>query len=232
MEKFDYILDCISDTHNQHKNIVLPGGDFLIHAGDATMGGRLTELMPFLDWLAKQPYENKIFVPGNHDWACEEGPALVADECKRRDIFLLNDSGIKLEGINFWGSPVQPEFCDWAFNRKRGEEIRRHWDLIPEDTQVLITHGPPYNIKDATYHGEKVGCQDLFLKLMQTKTKLHVFGHIHEARGYQYWDERVFVNASSVDARYVLQKPGYVRVIKVENDFFVEPSHPNIPPEE
>tara|TARA_Y100000296_G_C5174834_1_gene259491 strand:- start:2061 stop:2591 length:531 start_codon:yes stop_codon:yes gene_type:complete len=56
----------------------------------------------------------------------------------------LNDSSITIDGIKFWGSPIQPWFHDWAFNRKRGNEIRKHWELIPTNTDVLLTHGPPF----------------------------------------------------------------------------------------
>lgn len=222
-------IDCISDTHTKHDKIKLPGGDILIHSGDCSFRGTLKEVIPFLDWFAEQDYSYLIFVPGNHDWIFEEDPWLMQEECKSRNIILLNDSSCEVEGIKIWGSPVQPWFHDWAFNRIRGEEISKHWQMIPEDTEILITHGPPYLILDDTNtagrgHGfsNPVGCEDLYKRIMQTTIKLHVFGHIHEGAGHKYLDGRTFVNASSLDGYYMYSQPGYTRVVKQENEYFVE----------
>jgi len=88
-----------------------------------------------------------------------------------------------IEGVKFYGSPWQPRFFDWAFNLDRGEEIKKKWDLIPMDTDVLITHGPPYGILDLTHEGEKVGCEELMKAVLRVQPKIHIFGHIHEAYG-------------------------------------------------
>ena len=120
------------------------------------------------------------------------------------NITYLNDSGVTIEGIKFWGSPVTPWFHNWAFNRV-GEEITKHWDLIPADTDVLITHGPPKGILDETVHGRlHVGCGHLLKKVLEIKPKVHVFGHIHEARGVHEEAGIKFINASCVDLRYEL----------------------------
>lgn len=222
-------IDLISDTHTQHDKIALPGGDFLICAGDISYQGTIKEIYTFLQWFAAQPYKHLILVPGNHDWGFEQAFGIFADECKRKNIILLNDSSVELEGIKIHGSPIQPEFCDWAFNRERGEEIRKHWDLIPEDTEILVTHGPPHGILDKTTRNEQVGCMDLYHKIIQTKVKLHVFGHIHEGFGHQYLDGRTYVNASSVDGRYIMRKPGYTSVVKSEGYYFVGPAETETP---
>jgi len=216
-------IDAISDTHNRHNHFTMPGGDILIHAGDATMGGRVSEVMGFLDWFAKQPYAHKIFVPGNHDWLFEENPTLCAEECKNRGIVLLNDSGIEIEGIKIWGSPVQPEFCDWAFNRN-DVEIVDHWDLIPADTEILITHGPAYERLDfIPQQNKSVGCPHLFNKIMQTKIKLNIFGHIHESRGYTYKDGKVWVNAAVLDGMYRPTSGNPRRIVKcADGEYYVE----------
>lgn len=224
MEKKELKIDLISDTHMQHDKIQLPGGDILIHAGDMSSSGTIKEIYPFLQWFAAQKYNHLILIPGNHDFGFEQAFGVFADECKRKHITLLNDSGVEVEGVKIWGSPIQPEFYDWAFNRKRGEEIRRHWDMIPDDTEILVTHGPPESILDRTYHGENVGCKDLYYKIIQTKIKLHVFGHIHEAAGYKYVDGRTYVNAASLDGRYRFNSPGYTRVTKVDDYYFVGPA--------
>lgn len=225
-------IDCLSDTHNRHKHFTMPGGDLLIHSGDASMGGNKSEILNFLDWYAQQPYGIKIYVPGNHDWICEEQPEFVKEEATKRGIFLLNDEALLVKdaynpdiNIKVWGSPVQPEFHNWAFNRTRGDEIAQHWALIPDDTEILITHGPPLHMRDWTYRGENVGCWDLehTIATRLRKLKLHVFGHIHEGAGYTYKDGKVYVNASALDGFYSPLRGKPIRVVKdVIGDYVVE----------
>lgn len=219
----ELIIDVISDPHTKHEGIKLPGGDILICAGDISFRGTIKEVMPFLEWFAAQKYQHLILIAGNHDWLFEQAHAIVEEECKRKHITLLNDSGTEIEGIKVYGSPVTPEFHAWAFNRERGEKIKKHWDAIPTDTELLITHGPPHKILDRTYHGEVVGCADLANKIEQTSVKLHVFGHIHEAAGHKYFNSRTYVNASSVDGRYILNNPGYTRVRRgIDGEYLVD----------
>lgn len=227
MEYKDLIIDAISDTHNRHKHFTLKGGDILIHSGDATGSGKLSETIAFLDWLGDQDYSHIIFVPGNHDWIFEQNPTLMAEECKSRGIILLNDSGVEIEGIKIWGSPIQPWFYDWAFNRQRGDEISKHWDLIPLDTEILVTHGPPYQILDYVpeRHGgmREVGCYDLRRIIEKSKIKLHVFGHIHYAAGYKYLDGRTYVNAAALDEQYCPTPRNPKRITKdIAGEYFVE----------
>jgi len=220
------IIDCISDTHCKHAKIKLPGGDILIHSGDATSRGDLSETLNFLDWFGDQDYSYRVLVPGNHDFIFEQNPALMADECKVRGIILLNDSGTAMAGLNVWGSAITPWFYDWAFNRQRGAEIKKHWDLIPNSTDILVTHGPPYRILDEVPNGggsyKHVGCEDLLTKICETTVKLHVFGHIHEGAGVKDFDGRTFVNASSLNGRYDFKTPGYRRIIKEESSYYEE----------
>ena len=212
-------IDLLSDTHNRHARCKCDGGDILIHAGDATGRGDEHEIIDFLDLFSQQPYKSLIMIPGNHDFGFEKKPDFFAKACKDRKIILLNDSGVTIENIKIWGSPVQPWFHDWAFNRKRGAEIKRHWDLIPEDTEVLITHGPPMGILDMTTFVDgspniPVGCQDLIDKLAKTQVKLHVFGHIHEARGVLYSGPRTYVNAAFLDRMYYPQAKRPIRATR------------------
>jgi Icc-related predicted phosphoesterase len=192
---------CISDTHTLHKNMKIPDGDLLIHAGDVSSRGKLEEIIQFNDWLGTLPHRHKVMIAGNHDFYFESNPPHAKSLIT--NAVYLNDSGIEIEGIKIWGSPVQPWFYDWAFNRQRGEDIRKHWDLIPTETDILITHGPPYGILDETARGELVGCEDL-LKVIQQRVKprLHVFGHIHEGYGKTEIGETIFVNAAMVNLQY------------------------------
>lgn len=190
----------ISDTHGQHESLDLPDGDLLIHAGDCTGRGSRSESVAFMNWFAKQPHQHKVFIAGNHDWYFE------SKEFKNFDIptgiHYLNDSMVLIEGFNIWGSPVQPEFFDWAFNRKRGSEIREHWDLIPQETDILITHGPVYGIHDRTVQGDSCGCKDLKETIDRVTPRLFVCGHIHEAYGIHKTPSTTFVNASVLNHRY------------------------------
>ncbi|TND08928.1 MAG: metallophosphoesterase [Bacteroidetes bacterium] len=193
---------CISDTHGLHREISLPPGDILLHAGDVSMGGKEKEIIPFLEWFAKQDYRHKIFISGNHDFFFEkESPEKIRSLIPPGVIY-LNDSGIEIEGVRIWGSPIQPWFMDWAFNRQRGAEIKKHWDLIPDNTDILVTHGPPAGMLDQVYTGLPVGCEDLMETVGRIKPKLHLFGHIHEAYGTIRQDDTLFVNASVLNRHY------------------------------
>ncbi|WP_308873929.1 metallophosphoesterase family protein [Thiothrix subterranea] len=137
-------LTFISDTHSLHDRLpAIDAGDVLIHCGDFTGRGTLDDTLNFAEFMAAQPFTHKIVIAGNHDWCFEDKRRKIAEHIlKEYGLIYLNDSGIEIDGVKFWGSPIQPEFCDWAFNRERGEAIRQHWDKIPADTDVLITHGP------------------------------------------------------------------------------------------
>jgi Icc-related predicted phosphoesterase len=193
---------CISDTHGQHQQLKLPIGDVLIHAGDISGRGRDYEIISFINWFSNQPHPNKIFIAGNHDFYFEKEKDETIRKLIPENIIYLNDSGITIDGINFWGSPITPWFYDWAFNRQRGADIRKHWEKIPENTDILITHGPPFGILDETTRGEKVGCKDILPFIENIKPKLYVFGHIHEAYGIKKIDEIIFVNASVLNEGY------------------------------
>ena len=91
---------------------------------------------------------------------------------------------------------------DWAFNLPRGPKIKKKWDLIPSDTDILITHGPPYSICDKTIHGNREGCVDLLNTVRQVEPKYHIFGHIHEAYGMIKEGKTTFMNVSIVNVRY------------------------------
>ncbi len=198
-------LTLISDTHGQHDQLLLKGGDMLIHAGDVCNRGIESEVVAFLNWFKIQNYKHKIFIAGNHDWFFERATVEQINEIIPKEVIYLNDSGVCIDGINIWGSPIQPTFFDWAFNRDRGKEIDKHWQLIPKNIDILITHGPPFGILDQTICGEAVGCEMLLEKVNEIEPKLHVFGHIHEGYGLIDKENTTFVNASVLDIRYNLR---------------------------
>lgn len=209
----------ISDTHTKHfdgwlnreldKLLEEYPEAVLVHCGDISSRGRQREVEDFVEWYEDLKFKNKLLIAGNHDFMFEDNPeeALRILGSKGKSITYLNDSGVEIDGIKFWGSPVTPRFFDWAFNRDA--DIQNHWNMIPHDTNVLITHGPPYGILDFTLRDRKpVGCHYLRKRLFDLRDlKVHSFGHIHEAFGQQIGDDEdfqgiQFVNASYLDLRY------------------------------
>lgn len=198
----------ISDTHGKHKGLELPKGDMIIHAGDVSRRGSRAEVIDFLNWYDGLDFKYKIFIAGNHDFYFENTEAVEIQRVIPETIHYLCDSGIELDGLMIWGSPIQPWFFDWAFNRQRGQEISKHWDIIPNETDILITHGPPFGILDKTYKGENVGCEELTKKVSKMNLKAHIFGHIHEAHGRLDKKNTEFLNASVLDLKYnLVNKP-------------------------
>ncbi|MEI5984893.1 metallophosphatase domain-containing protein [Sphingobacterium sp. PU5-4] len=195
----------VSDTHGKHRDLKIPDGDVFIHAGDVTRGGTKEQVVDFLEWFAEQTHTHKTFVAGNHDFFFEQADSDMISSVIPDGIIYLNDSSIEINGVKFWGSPITPWFNNWAFNRNRGSEIKKHWDLIPNDIDVLITHGPPFGILDETVYGNRTGCEDLLLRVEQVKPKFHIFGHIHEEYGTSTEAETTFVNASVLDDWYEMK---------------------------
>jgi 3',5'-cyclic AMP phosphodiesterase CpdA len=208
---------CISDTHNCNEQIEIPNGDILLHAGDATVRGTEHEVEEFLAWYSGLPHKHKIFVAGNHDWLYETNNHFARLMTANFNIKYLQDSFTVIEGLKIYGSPWQPRFFDWAFNLNRGEELAEKWKLIPLDTDILITHGPPNGILDEVerkYWTENTGCEEL-RKRVETlaefgKLKLHLFGHIHCGYGQDEKFGVKFINASNCDEEYNPTQPPIV----------------------
>ena len=179
----------MSDSHGSHLGLKVPDGDILVHCGDLCSHGGMADTIHFLNWFNTHPHRHKVFIAGNHDWIFEKDPGLMETVLKGYpDLIYLNDTSATIEGLKFHGSPVSPRFFNWAFNRDRGEDIKRHWDMIPQGIDVLITHGPAYGFCDEAYRvgyniTEKVGCQDLLDAIKRVKPSAHLSGHIHYSYG-------------------------------------------------
>jgi Icc-related predicted phosphoesterase len=204
----------ISDTHEQHGSIIVPEGDILVCAGDITINGRPAAVSEFNTWFAAQPHRYKLLIAGNHDFLFEKDNSYARSLISSGIIYLEN-SGCEIMGLKFWGSPVTPWFFDWAFNKQRGEEIRRFWDKIPLDTDVLVTHGPPLGILDKNTRGDETGCLDLRNALYKVRPRLHIFGHIHEGYGIAEQDGMILVNACQLDERYRLANEPLVVTLEI-----------------
>lgn len=200
----------ISDTHGLHSQLKLPEGDMLIHAGDVSLRGTKEQVEDFLNWFTKQPHPHKILIAGNHDFFFED---LSPEDLKHiipENIHYLNGQLLEINGLRIWGSPVTPiPNKRWAFNRDRGEDIQKQWDLIPENLDILIVHGPPHGILDQILNGDRVGCENLRETVFKLKPQLMTFGHIHEDRGIVDREGTIFVNASSVDRYRTKVHPPY-----------------------
>jgi Icc-related predicted phosphoesterase len=208
-------LTFISDTHTKHEKLngFLPGGDILLCAGDISSRGYKTELENFFKWFdGIDNYEHKIFIAGNHDFGFQDEPETIKGLLTGyKTIDYLQDEYLGIQDgdepeLKIWGSPWQPEFHNWAFNLPRGEKIKEKWDLIPDDVDILITHGPPFGKLDyVPYNNINVGCEELLLKVQQIKPKIHLFGHIHEGSGYVFDGNTHYINAAVLNGRYEFQ---------------------------
>lgn len=193
----------ISDTHNMYSNLKLPKADMLICCGDMLGSGSLGQLTMFNEWLIKQPFTYKIVIAGNHDWCFQNNKHSSRNILENKNIIYLQDESVTIDGINFYGSPQTPFFFDWAFNVQRGEAIKQYWDKIPNDTDVLITHGPPYGVLDVVpRNNEHVGCEELLLAVERVNPKYHLFGHIHNGYGRYQSEHTTFINASICTEEY------------------------------
>ena len=219
-------ITLISDTHNKHMEIGqdLPGGDLLIHAGDISSMGYKHEIQQFCKWFdSLSNYNSLVFIAGNHDFGFQKKPKETMEIVNSykwinylQDSFLLVGTNIdKL--VKIYGSPWQPEFHNWAFNLPRnGNELSDKWNMIPEDVDILVTHGPAFGYNDRVVGSyENLGCQLLTNRIKTIKPKIHVCGHIHTGRNIVFDDGTLYINASVLDERYqYTQKP-----ITIDFDF-------------
>jgi Icc-related predicted phosphoesterase len=198
----------ISDTHSLHRQLNIPDGDILLHAGDITDTGTQDQVEKFNHFLATLPHRHKIVIAGNHDFYFEQFPKEA--RALLTNCIYLQDEAVTIEDLRFYGSPWTPWFYDWAFNLQRGKPLREKWALIPSETQILITHGPPRGYGDLTNGGERTGCADLLDAVTRIKPWLHIYGHIHEGAGVYHHDATTLINASSCDFMYNPVNPAVV----------------------
>jgi Icc-related predicted phosphoesterase len=228
----------ISDTHTRQGQIPysdLPGGDLLIHAGDIMNSGyNKNDIFDFLHWYDSIPgYDKKVFIAGNHDRMFENDPEEVKEILKQYpNIIYLQDESYEIydletdKSIKLYGSPWQPEFYSWAFNLQRNSlQLSGKWEAIPDDTDILITHGPAWGSVDtvAGRPWDNLGCELLAERIQRFRPKIHVCGHIHSGYGVETIDGIHYINASVLDERYeYTQKPWNVEWDPESNILFVK----------
>ena len=180
----------LSDTHGFHNELQperFKDVDVVVHSGDCSnyydVIRNEQEVINFMNWYEQVPVKHKIYVAGNHDTSIERRRVTGADFAQRGITYLENAS-TTIDGVKFYGSPITPTFGQWAFMKAR-DKMHHVWQAVPEDTDVLVVHGPPKTIRDLSYdrHGQLEFCGDLSLykRCMQLKDhlKLVCFGHIH-----------------------------------------------------
>ena len=218
-------LVMISDTHNFHNKMIVPSGDVIIHAGDATGMGKEWEIRAFIEWYSKLDFDYKIFVPGNHEVVLEYNYEEWSQWFTDAGIDILNENLLTVNGMSqydwkeyeykIYGSPITPQFGNWSYMKARGAEIKKHWDRIPDCTDILVTHGPPHMILDGVprFNGyvDFCGCEELANRVLHLEPKIHVFGHIHEGAGTIKEGNTEYINASQVDGNYSLVHSPIVR---------------------
>ena len=171
----------ISDTHNRHRQLTnLPEADVIVHCGDFADNGTEEEVLDFLNWYIDLPYKYKIFVTGNHDLCLWDAKDI---EDLPENVFFLQDRGVTIEGVKFFGI---------AYNHSER--------LIPEGTDIVITHEPPIMILDESA-GIHWGNVPLFKRIMEVRPRYHLFGHAHESCGTLKQDI-IFSNGAILDDFY------------------------------
>lgn len=216
-------IACWSDPHQTHKNIIIPECDISLCGGDISHTGTKEEVIDFLDWYALQfQITHRVMIPGNHDLSFDPNkgyaglrPQWLNDALDRYpNVHCLIHQEFMSHGLKIFGSPYTPEFFPeyWAFNRKRGNQIAQEWAKIPEDTDILVVHGPAkYHLDwtnpsryDSLYPSGNVGCEDLLKRLEELpQLKLVLVGHIHGNFGIKdlHFNGRTvkYVNGALVD---------------------------------
>lgn len=197
---------CLSDTHHLFHKVQVPDGDLLLHAGDLSHHGTAAEVRATADWLRSLPHRHKVVIGGNHDFC-------LAEEA-RSDLFdglhYLQDQALEVEGLRLYGSPWTPKFGNWVFQTPRTDKAAPIWARIPDDTQLLLTHGPPAGIGDLTLQAIQAGCEALNQRVRQVRPLLHLFGHIHEGYGVRERDGTTFVNGACCAVGYLYQQKPHV----------------------
>jgi Calcineurin-like phosphoesterase len=224
----------VSDTHNRHDELHVPSGiDVVIHCGDESDCGNEwlneTEARAFFEWYSALDIAHKLFVPGNHSMAIEKG--LVKPEQYPKVRFLIHEQ-VVLNGLIAFGTPYTPKFFHWAYMRAR-EDLDVVWQTIPDDVDILISHGPPKGILDVTRDIDTrnpihVGSKSLTRHVTERiKPLLHAFGHIHDEKGIRNFgivqdSVTTFVNCSCCNVGSKLVNHGVVVEIDPEGKIIMQ----------
>ena len=199
----------LADQHGELPPI--PPCDLMILSGDITGGPDHVcgQWRPDLsdwkwrEWLATdfarwvQGAPMTVAIAGNHDTAVQQFGFPVLN-----NLHYLRDSGCEVGGLKFWGTPWIKQWDDLAFNlNDRGRAIKL--DMVPDGTDVLVCHMPPFGIGDLV-GGKPAGCCFVLNAINRVKPRLVTCGHIHEGRGMYRWGETTIVNAARGFVEFIL----------------------------
>lgn len=219
--KNQFKIIAISDTHNKHNKLTIQKCDLLLCVGDYSLQGCDSEIKNFCKWVNEQPAKHKVVIQGNHELGVQESfkKALAIAKKQCPDIIFVEHELVVIEGIKIFCSAWTPFFHDWAYNAYRTLEesiihqkpyIKDKWKDIPMDCDIVATHGPCKGILDQVYMfdgitpKERVGCDLLLEKFIQTSAKIHISGHIHSGHGFIEFHGKKFYNVSICGERYTV----------------------------
>lgn len=204
-------LVAISDIHSQSYDVNIPDGDILVIAGDLCAYGNISELIVLNDWLRTLPHKRKIITAGNNDKYIFDCPYDAKKILTHGELYLHEPFQFEVDGkiFNGFASPYSKEFGNWYFMHHDNSEGERLWSQVPDDTDLLVTHGPPYGLLDKLApqyirRGEdsNVGSTTLLKAVKRVNPAIHIFGHIHSRQGVIRNGNTVFVNAALCNEQY------------------------------
>ena len=233
-------IACLSDCHGFWPVLDYPEADILIMAGDILdnytsdrldAAEQFQELSDLDNFVVGLPYKSVIYVSGNHEYCTSLRNEHRLSQVLKNIVY-LRDASIILHGLKFYGSPWQPFFHDWNFNFPNPKDnparamahAEECWAKIPTDTEVLITHGPAYGLRDRVMDGmamgrdPHVGCPHLRERLNYLPNlKLHTVAHIHNSYGQERLQlpnaSPLVVNAAACNEEYKPVNP--IQVVEV-----------------
>lgn len=199
----------VSDLHGALPTV--PEADILVVAGDISPIDYDREIdkvidwfdSDFVEWIRSTPTKYKVFIAGNHDFAIQKELKYFKEYVDPEDLLFLHDSEAEIEGINFYGIPWVPNLVGWAFYGD-SQTLTDKYGLVPEGTDVVISHGPPYGVADRVMSAmhPHVGAAQADLMIRDINPKHFVCGHIHEGYGHYELEGTHIWNVAIMDAFY------------------------------
>ena len=189
------------DTHTQHRDLKVPDGDVLIFAGDGEFR-TIKDLVDFDSWLSDLPHEEIILIAGNHDFFCERYPNEVGNYLMEA-VYLKDAQYVLDNGMTVWGSPMTLTFLNWAFMESEDNLDQYHWSKIPDNTDILLSHGPAFGHQDVAHPGgDHLGSKTLAKRIDRLKIPYVICGHIHGGYGVEKTKDTTYINCSVLNEDY------------------------------
>lgn len=213
-------LVLFSDTHGCHREVVsgaenylyVPDGDAVIHCGDFSAHGTLYDILSFNNFLGSLKHKVKVVGAGNHD-------VFVQSELGMAKIHMSNAKLVvhepfMLSDKKCFFTSYLPYYNKWAFEVADDKARGKLFAQIPDDTEILFSHCPPYGILDVIDSGENIGDHELLKRVRDLKhLKYHIFGHAHASHGITDIRGVQYINCSIMDDRYdVVNQPMIVDI--------------------